>query len=437
MFKFPPLSEYVLDNGVRMIWVTDQEQPAISIALQVPYGRFYDPPGKEGLAELTLALLQKGCASLSTEAFVEKFEYTGSSLWADIGDEHIAVGCRMLAQFAPGIVPLFWEMLVTPAFSDAELKRLKREMITNLQSERADPMTLGHKHFFAEFFGPSHPAGRMHSAESIRRISCADVRSFWEACFVPAGSICIVAGSFNALQAQNSWEGLFKSWARTASAPPGVAPAAGPLTGSVVRIVDKKELSQVTLCIGHGMIGELHPDRNAAALANYILGGGNFSSRLMMRVRVDKGKTYGIGSQILSNSECAAFMISTTTKNEQLGEVLQSIMAVYRNFSEEGVTGSELEKAKQFAVGNLAFQLEGIGNICEKLLWLRHFKRPNTYIENFADMIMAITTAEVNGVIRSFYSSRQFVFAAVGQKTVIEKSMAPFGVCKHVDSRSL
>jgi zinc protease len=179
--------------------------------------------------------------------------------------------------------------------------------------------------------------------------------------------------------------------------------------------------------LGHPAPGELDSDRNALALANYILGGGNFSSRLMASVRSKKGKTYGISSQLACNRNCGIFMVSTATLSAQTAEVLTMIFTVYQDFASQGVTDQELAKAKQFATGNMAFQLEGIGNITEKLLWLRLYGRDNTYIERFGELIAAIDKNRVNEAIRKYVSSKHFAVVAVGKKTDLQPQLESFG----------
>jgi hypothetical protein len=50
-------------------------------------------------------------------------------------------------------------------------------------------------------------------------------------------------------------------------------------------------------------------------------------------------------------------------------------------FATKAFTGAELENAKRFAIGNMAFQLEGITNLVERCSWLTFYNRPAGYIE--------------------------------------------------------
>src|SRR6056297_2914941 len=121
LYTFPPIIEHRGANGLAMQFMPHHEQDALIVALQLQYGKYYDEPGLEGTAELAMAMVQKGIKSLSAEAFIERFEQTGSSLFAEASDESSIIGVKCLARFKDEIIPLFWEMIIAPALQEDEL----------------------------------------------------------------------------------------------------------------------------------------------------------------------------------------------------------------------------------------------------------------------------------------------------------------------------
>jgi predicted Zn-dependent peptidase len=309
-------------------------------------------------------------------------------------------------------------------------------MITALQAETVDTSFLATRHFYAELAGREHPAGRFQTMESLKKITLDEVVEFFEDYYGPKGSICIAAGDFDRAPFRGFVTEQFSLWKRLQRKVGVIAPSiAGLPAARVVRLIDKPDITQTSLAIGHGAPGEHCPDKNALLLANHIFGGGNFSSRLMTRIRTADGKTYGVSSQILSEAEFGTFLIATSTRNGELGGVLTSIIEEYRRFCEEGVTPDELEKARQYAIGNMAFQLEGIGNIVDKLLWLRFYGRPNSYIERFEELILAVDVSSVNQVIRTYLSPDRLIIVAVGKKAEVLPQLKPFGAIKQFHFR--
>ena len=435
-YAFPPLDEIALNNGLRVICIYDKEQQGFVIALQMPFGRFSDPVGLEGLCEITIGLLSKGTESFTSEEVADKLEHAGATFFSDVGEEHSVIGIRMLASSLTELLPLLIDMVKGPRFSREEFKRLRQEMITGLLAETADTGFLSTRHFYSELVPSGHPAGRFHTNRSLRSIKLDDVEQFYSDYVAPAGCIAVLAGDWEQTMLSRIALEQFSLWKKSDPAKKAVfAPSLLRGSKGAVRLVHKPDLTQASCAIGHVAPGEKCAEKNALLLANHILGAGNFSSRLMTRIRTADGKTYGIASQLLTETDFGAFLITTSTQNSQLQGVLKSIIEEYRRFCGEGVTSSELEKAKQFVIGNMAFQLEGIGNLVDKLLWLRFYGRPNSYIEKFGDIISAIDVNQVNTAIRTHLSPENLVIVAVGKKDEILTQLETFGAVRQFNYR--
>ena len=213
-YRFPPMDEFVLDNGLKLILVPDHEQNGLVIALQLGVGRFSDPSGREGLCEFTAGLLSKGTESFAPDEFSARFENAGATLFSDVGEEHTVLGMRLLFSAARQLFPLFIEMISRPRFAAEEYARLLREMSTALQAETADTASLANRHFYRELAGAAHPAGRVETAASLRKITMLDVRDFFTDYFVPQGSACVIAGDFDRETLKRFAAEQFSFWKR-------------------------------------------------------------------------------------------------------------------------------------------------------------------------------------------------------------------------------
>ena len=427
MYTFPPMLQQELPNGLTVIWLPDNEQEGFVAALQLPFGEFCDPMSYEGVMSLTVNLMQKGTKALPSEAFAHKFEQTGASLFADTADEHIVLGCKCLARFSDEVFGLFWDMVCSPRLDSREFNRIRHETLTGLQAEATDPNACVNRHFFSFLFGKEHPAGRLHTIESIKHIKLNQVKECYSTKVAPQGSVLVIAGAIDPAVFGDRWKDRIVSWNAIRSGDTCIGTAIPALEKTQIKCIDKPDLTQTYLMLGHPVAGENDPNRNAVALGNYILGGGNFSSRLMAAVRSDKGKTYGISSQVLRNRNSGVFVVSTATQSSQTHDVLTTILSVYRDVAEKGVTAEELENAKRFSIGNMAFQLEGVESVVDKLLWLYLYGRKPSWLERFDELINAITLDDVNTALRERLYSPHVSIVAVGDSDSILPQLATFG----------
>jgi zinc protease len=435
-YRLGLMEEQTLSNGLRVIWLPDHEQPLITAEIQFMAGRFCNRQMHEGSAEIAASLIQKGPASCSGPVFSERIESGGASLFSDVGDEYISFGIRMLSRVCDELLPLFWEMVVDPGFHENEFRLIKKEMITALQAEYAEPAALANKHFFAELCGRDHPSGRFSTPRTLSAISIGTIKEFCRKEIIPSNAVFVIAGDFDVAAMRTRYETLFSEWQREAAPHQRNVPTIPFLTNTRIRCINKPDLSQTSIVVGHRGISELNPHKNALLLGNHIIGAGNFSSRLMAKIRSQTGNTYGISSQLHCNSNDGVFLIGTTTQTHQLKEVVDGIMAVYHEVMETGITDAELQKAQQFALGHLAFELEGVGNIVEKILWLRLFGRQNDYIEKYPAQIAAINTSMVNQALKQHLRSEHFVISAVGRRRDILPILQQYGTVSCFDCRA-
>jgi len=310
-------------------------------------------------------------------------------------------------------MPLFWEMIFNPALDKNELKRYKKETIAALTVDASNPVTLANRHFYRELAGTAHPAGRFQTVKSLRAVNADKLRSFHRQYFSVSDALLIVAGDFCPQEFKERYMKLLLD----APVCGAKAVLASPLENihQGFRIVDKPESTQTAVFIGHPLPGEDCGEHDAITLANYILGGGNFSSRLMKSVRSRQGQVYDISSYLVAERRFGAFRISTNTQNQSALEVYNAVLEEYERFCEHGVTIEELESAKKFVIGNIAFQLEGVSSVVDKLLWLRFFGYDDSYIEQFHKRMELLTLDAVNNAVKRYFSARKLVTVMVGR----------------------
>lgn len=427
-YKFPEMKEYTTSNGLTILLIPNRMQPVITAALRICKGSLADNPGLEGTAELLCGVVQKGGADSNTDDFTETFESRGAIVSAMAKEEYVTYSMRTLNKFQKDLAPLFRDMIVNPALDKKEFSIIKKEMLTGFKAELSSPAVLAASHFNAELFGKDHPAGRIKSVKGLKSITYRDIKNYYESHYTPIGSFLVVSGDASMEELDEIWGKLFVDWkGKKVTSRDDLKQEIPNLSNTSIRLIDKPELTQTTVMMGHEIPGETDKDRLSIAIANYILGGGNFSSRLMKKVRTELGNTYGISSHVWASRFFGTFSISTSTRNDTLKQVLQTILTCLKEIIDEGVTEEELNKARQYALGSMAFELEGLENVIEKLLWLRFTNRKNQYIENAAERLNSLNRENINSVLKKYFRTENIVISATGKKSEIEQTLSEFG----------
>jgi predicted Zn-dependent peptidase len=92
-------------------------------------------------------------------------------------------------------------------------------------------------------------------------------------------------------------------------------------------VVDRPDLGQARIAVGHEGIARADEDRIAVSLFNLVLGGSGFSSRLMDALRGSEGLTYGVSSGYSLRRAPGPFVRSTFTRVEKTRAALDILLA--------------------------------------------------------------------------------------------------------------
>ncbi|HEX4510783.1 MAG TPA: pitrilysin family protein, partial [Burkholderiaceae bacterium] len=260
--------------------------------------------------------------------------------------------------------------------------------------------------------------------------------AFWKTFYRPNNAILAVAGDIDPAVMKTRLARAFGGWA-SAPVPPRPAFQIPPAHGDRVILVDKPELSQATLMFGHAGIRHADPDWYAVSLVNYVLGGSDFSSRLMQEVRSKRGLTYGIGSSFGASLYQGAFRVSASTRNETAWDALSVATGELRKMKASGPTEDELAKAKGYFAGSTPFTLESAAGLAHALVAADLHGLGVEYVRTLALRLAAVDRAAADAAAKKWLDPDDLSIVIVGRADVVgpelKKANLPF---ERVDARA-
>jgi zinc protease len=202
--------------------------------------------------------------------------------------------------------------------------------------------------------------------------------------------------------------------------------------GTRILLVDRADLTQATMVLGHQGIKHADPRWYAATLVNYVLGGSDFSSRLMKEVRAKRGLTYGIGSSFGASLYEGAFRVTASTKNEATWEALLATVNEIRAMKAEGPTTPELDKAKGFYAGSYPFKLQTAGGVASALVIAEQHGLRAVYVRELPLRLAAVDQPKAKTVAGELLHPDTLIVVIVGKAAVIQQQIADKGIAYEV-----
>jgi len=417
-----------LDNGVAALILEDHSLPRLALGVVTRRGAGSESLAQAGLASLTLDVMKRGAGKRDALALARAVEEMGAALSASAGWDSASVGVAGLSEDAERLWAVMTDVVRRPRFDPGEVARARAEQLAAFEQEKDEPQALAGKEMARVLYG-GHRYGVSADGEpaSVAKLDAAALRAFHARLFTPDQSIVFVVGDVTAEAALAQVRDHFGVW----PAGPGLergtpAPDPTPASRRVV-IVDRPDLAQASLVIGHEGISRRDPGRIAADQMNTILGGGGFLSRLMTRVRADEGLAYSIGSGFAMRWFPGPFLVSTSTRVAEAGRVVEITLAQMEGMRGEPPTAAELRLVKSFSAGRFVLGLETSSAIAGSLVDLDVYELPPDSLDTYRTRVQAVTQDDVAAAARRLLHPDRVAIIAVGPAAALRSQLERFG----------
>lgn len=409
----------VSPGGVEAWLVSEATVPMIVMRATFDGGATLDPPDQAGRAGFMAAMLTEGAGELDAEAFKTRLEELNMGLSFSAGWDGIGLSLTTLSQNRDAAFDMARLALMQPRFDEAPLARLKRQSEVGIRMRETNPNWVANLALDTAMI-PSHPYGARTTLEGVRSIDADDLRAAHRLHLARDRLKITVVGDIDAKTLGPLLDHVFGGLPQNGPAPP--TPAVEPATGAAQVLVRTLPQPQSLVLFAAPGIQDEDPDWLPLAVANYILGGGGFSSRLMDEVREKRGLVYGVGTgpRVLENA--AWLRGSAQTENEDVPAALATIKAEMRRLARQGATEAEVEDAKRYLTGSFALDLDSNVKIAGVLHAYQVDGRDIDYVNRRNALISAVTKADVDRVAARLFEPERFTFVVVGQPATLAAS---------------
>ena len=426
--ELPRVERWTLKNGLEVIVVPRADLPVVSFGVAVKAGGYDEQRQSLGVASFTAEMLRKGTKRSTADQISELIDGVGGSFEASAANEHSGVTCTVLAKDRGVCFRLLAETLLTPTFPEVELGEIRDRMMGGINQRYDDPGSLAGAHFAAMLFGDAHPDGWVLMPDDVRKITRADLVKFWKTYYRPNNSLLVMAGDVGELPGLRAEiEKDFGRWQKGVI-PPRPSFEIPEHKGIRTLLVDKEDLTQTTLVFGHPGIRHADPAWFAVTVMNYVLGGSDFSSRLMIEVRSKRGLTYGISSSFGDSLYRGAFEISAATKNESAWDAFAASVAELRRMKEQGPSAEEVQKAHGYFAGSYPFQLQSAAGVAGSIGAAELHGLGVNYVKELAVRLGEVDAAAAKSAAATYLHPDDLTVVIVGQAKAVAPQLEKAGV---------
>lgn len=420
----PEIERHHLSNGLEVMLVRRDKLPLVSLNLIVKSGGTANPLEKFGLCGLTADLLRQGTATRTAVEISNQLQSIGAQLGTGAGWDSSSLGLLTLTKNFDSALNIFADIAVNPTFPENEFETQRKRLLAALLQQKDNPNAIAGIAYNAILYGKDHPYGNtlVGSEQTITTIEREDLRNFYETFYRPNNAVIVAVGNVNADEMLSKLENAFADWSAN-EFPQNTLPAAPDREKAAIYIVDKPDSAQSIISIGHIGVSRSTPDYFPLAVMNSLLGG-QFTSRVNMNLREEKGYTYGARTgfdfRLGGGTFAASTSVQTAVTKEAVVEFLKELNDIR---GARPVTEKELEYNKQSLIRRYPSAFETAGQISAQLSALVVYGLPDTYFNDYIANVNSVTVEDANRVAQQYLQPEKMAILVVGDRKTIEPKL--------------
>jgi len=326
--ELPPLQEGRLSNGIKVVLAERHTIPVVNLSILFDAGTASDRKGREGAANYALGLMNEGTESLTSLEMANRKEMLGADIDFANDRDSTSISLSALKKNLGPSIELWADVVQNPGFRREDFERDRGIILNNLKQAKINPRSIAMNVLAQKIYGPAHPYGlpRDGSEQSIAAMTLDDLKQFIDAWIRPDKATIFVVGDTTLDEIIPALNRHFGKW-KAPKAPAGEKQQLTAAGESRTRIllVDKPGSPQAMI-----LAGQLAPPAGDQRFfdikaMNEILGG-NFSARLNMNLREDKGWAYGAHSGIAAAKGPGLYLFIAPVQIDKTAEAMQEIL---------------------------------------------------------------------------------------------------------------
>ena len=428
-FNPPTPKRLTLSNGVPVYLLEDRALPTLAVQVVSRRGVAHVPDSLWGVAWQADGLLRTGGTTRLAPDSVDKLlEFYAVNLSISTDHEQSTASVSGLARYRDQMLDLAFEVLRTPRNDTSRIRVTVGQQQESWRRRNDQPGSVLGRAWSQVVLG-DHPLGRsLVTPEELAGFTPERFRWVQERLFCPQNLLIGVSGDFQERDLVRKLEALFRGWP---ACKPGLRelPPVQYATGPRIILVEK-DVNQTNIRMGHAVPVRIAdtPEYFAAQVADFLLGGSGFTSRMLQRVRSDSGFAYSAFSNWGAEVDRdAVFFAGAQIRAEKTVAGLTLMRDVIRSMRTDPPTARDVQLARDNEVNSFVFRFESAAQIVGQQLAYAVDGLPANWFDVYLRGIQAVTPEAVRQAAERHLKPDELVVVVVGKPAAFDRPLAELG----------
>lgn len=402
----------VLSSGLKIILAPIKNSLTTTVLVITKTGSKYETKDINGISHFLEHLCFKGTKNRpNSRKISEELDGLGAQYNAFTGYEYTGYYAQAQTKHINKILDIVSDLYLNATLPVEEIEKERGVIIGEIEMYEDNPQREVWDLFMNILYG-NQPAGWpvIGSRKNIKKIKKSDIVNYRKKNYTASSTVVVVAGKYKEENIINDIKNKFKNIIKSKK-------------HDKEKIIDiqrkdnilikTKQTSQTHLILGFRAYDANHKDNTTLSVLAGILGGG-MSSRLFHKIRDQLGAGYYIKSDIDVFTDHGYLAIYTGVDNKRVSEILKAILDEVSLLKNNLVSKEELQKAKNYLIGNLFASIESSSArsqfyALEEILG-RKIETPKEY----ADKIQKVSIEDIKRVANDIFQTNKINLSLIG-----------------------
>ncbi|MDG1747145.1 MAG: pitrilysin family protein [Bacteroidia bacterium] len=428
----PDVYNLTLSNDIKVMGTEYTETPRVLALLRMEGGRLFED-GKKipwGTAELMTSSLEIGTANKTPEQLENELEKLGARISFSSSNTGLSVYIGCEKQHLDATLALANEMLSQPRWDEEEFKKIRKRVVQGAQSSLNNRGS-GMRNAWRRLMYEESPLGVYVGAEDYDKISIDDCKKYFESYFKANNANLIFVGDLTKEEVKQKFAFL------------GNLPKSSDWNVPMPELAEEFKTSQIfgvqytdaeqsdIMLSFRSLPYDYNSDFFKNTVMNFVLGG-NFNSRLNLKIREDKGWTYGIRGGFSSSYKNMPgfYTVSAGVKAEATDSAINEVLWLMDDFRKNGITDEEFEFTKNALLASQALDFESLSKKAGFMAQMAYRNLPMNYTEQQLEILKSLTKEDLNALAKKYLTLENIVIVVAGDMVLLEDRLEELGLGK-------
>jgi zinc protease len=402
----PPASaDMTLPNGLRLIVRTLKITPTVTVMGNIRNNpELESAPGKQGVNDVLEELFSYGTKKLDRLAYQKALD--------DIAADEAAGYDFSLQVLKPNFsrgVELLADNELNPALPSEAFDVIKPETAQFVGGQMKSPEYRAGRALNVALLPPQDPALREVTPQTVTSLTLDDVKGYYAKTVRPDLTTIVVIGDVTPEEARSVIEKWFGSWKAEGAKPEVDLPPVPPNAPSAANVPDPSELQDSVNLSQMVAITRFDPDYYPLQVANHVLGGGFYATRLYHDLRQVTGYVYNVDVRLNAQKTRTIYTVDYACDPQNVSKARELIQRDLASMQKENVTPGELQQAKALLLRQIPLRESSEDGVAGGLLARAQISLPLDEPQRSGRIYFAMTADQVREAFAKWVRPDGFV----------------------------